>query len=233
MLYIEWLNQKCVILAKSREAINVYCHYCNKSFAIKKHQIQSKAAKGYKELCCSRQCSNNCVALRCYTQTACGNCGKPIVRLNKEISASKSGFVFCSQTCSGTYNNTHKTHGTRRSKLEYWLEDKLKMRYPRLKIEFNSKTAIKSELDIYFPKLKLAFELNGIFHYEPIYGSNKLEQIQNNDNRKFQACLEQGIELCIIDTSSQKTINSKTCSKYLDIITQIVDAKRDLSDNIR
>jgi len=44
------------------------------------------------------------------------------------------------------------------------------MLYPDLVIHFNKKDAINSELDIYIPSLKLAFELNGIFHYEPIFG---------------------------------------------------------------
>ena len=77
----------------------------------------------------------------------------------------------------------------------------------------------------YLPKLNLAFELNGIFHYEPIFGESKLDRIQNNDNRKFQACLENGIELCIIDTSSQKYFKEKSSQKYLDIITNLVDSK--------
>jgi len=71
----------------------------------------------------------------------------------------------------------------------------------------------------------LAFELNGIFHYEPIYGQNKLNQIQNNDNRKFQACLENNIELCIIDTSSQTYFKPKTAQKFLDIITNLINNK--------
>ena len=71
----------------------------------------------------------------------------------------------------------------------------------------------------------MAFELNGIFHYEPIFGESKLEQIQNNDSRKFQACLENGIELCIIDASSLTYFKEKSAKKYLDIITNIIDNK--------
>jgi len=95
---------------------------------------------------------------------------------------------------------------------------------------FNDKTTINSELDIYFPDLKLAFELNGIFHYEPIFSQNKLDQIQNNDNRKFQACIEQGIELCIIDSSSLKYFKESNCKKYLDIIVNII-SKTNMSKN--
>lgn len=73
--------------------------------------------------------------------------------------------------------------------------------------------------------MKLAFELNGIFHYEPIYGPEKLSQIQNNDTRKFQACLEQNIELCIIDNSSMKNFNLKKSYKFLSIIRNLIDNK--------
>ena len=97
--------------------------------------------------------------------------------------------------------------------------------YSNLDFIFNSKNAINSELDIYIPALNLAFELNGIFHYEPIYGVKKLTSIQNNDNRKFRACLEKGIELVIIDTSNQIYFKEKSSKKYLDIISNIINNK--------
>jgi hypothetical protein len=80
-----------------------------------------------------------------------------------------------------------------------------------------------SELDIYIPSLKLAFELNGIFHYEPIFGNEKLNKIQKNDNNKFLKCQEKNISLCIIDTSSQKYFKEQTSKKILDIIINIIN----------
>ena len=142
-----------------------------------------------------------------------------------EHAKSKSGLSFCSRSCAAVYNNAHKTTGTRRSKLECWLEERLQRLYPNLDFIFNGKEAINSELDIYIPSLNLAFELNGIFHYESIYGNDKLKSIQNNDNRKFQACLENDIELCIIDASQHVRINDKTNQKYLDIIAEIINLK--------
>lgn len=97
--------------------------------------------------------------------------------------------------------------------------------FPNLDTKYNQKDAINSELDIYVPSLNLAFELNGIFHYEPIYGKDKLTSTKNNDGRKFQACLEKKIELVIIDTSGQKYFKEKTSQKYLDIIEQIINQK--------
>ena len=89
---------------------------------------------------------------------------------------------FCSRSCSATFNNKNKTYGTRRSKLEVFLEKELIKLYPDLLFHFNRKDTINSELDIYIPSLKLAFELNGIFHYEPIYGDNKLSPLDKSLN---------------------------------------------------
>lgn len=66
--------------------------------------------------------------------------------------------------------------------------------------------------------MKLAFELNGILHYEPIYGIEKLHQIQNNDIRKFQACLEKSVSLVVIDSSEMKNFKPIKAKKYLDIV---------------
>lgn len=113
----------------------------------------------------------------------------------------------------------------RRSKLERWIENKLKETFPLLEMDFNKKDAINSELDIFFPTLRLAFELNGCFHYEPIFGEDKLKQIQNNDSRKFQACIEKGIELCIIDASKHTYVTDKSCGYYWTIILGILNTK--------
>lgn len=159
-------------------------------------------------------------------QFNCTLCDSPIRRQSNVVKKNKSGRFFCSKSCSATYNNLHKTHGTRRSKLEIWLEEQLVSFYTDFEIQFNKKDAINSELDIYIPSLRLAFELNGIYHYEPIHGKKKLSQIQNNDHRKFQACLDQNISLCIIDTSSMTYFKANNAQKYLDIITEIIERHR-------
>lgn len=153
----------------------------------------------------------------------CGECGKNLTVSARLLRRSKSKKVFCDHSCAGTYSNTHKTKGTRVSKLERWLAEQLVRLYPELNFHFNRKDAIESELDIYIPSLKLAFELNGIFHYEPIFGARQLEGVQNNDRRKFAACAERGIGLCVIDTSKQAYFKPSTSQKYLDIIVKIIN----------
>lgn len=125
----------------------------------------------------------------------------------------------------GFYNNKHKKRGSQRSKLEKYIEDQLANLYPHLTVLYNDRTTIKAELDIYIPSLQLAIELNGIFHYEPIFGELKLSQTQTNDKRKFQACLEEKIELCIIDTSTMKYFKPANAEKYLKIVTNLLDMK--------
>jgi disulfide oxidoreductase YuzD len=183
-----------------------------------KGELKIANTNNYANSCkfCSNTCKSNMQNLKIIVKCSC--CNKIINKYPNEIMKSKSGFIFCSQSCAATYNNKHKTIGNRRSKLETWLESKLIEAYPNIEFHFNRKDVINSELDIYIPSLKLAFELNGIFHYEPIYGQDKLDQIQNNDNRKFQACVENGIELCLIDTSTQKYFKETTSIKFFEII---------------
>jgi hypothetical protein len=154
---------------------------------------------------------------------SCNQCNKYFEKRPAEIRSTKHNF--CSHSCHAQWQNTHKTKGTRVSKLEVWLQTQLPALYPSIEFHFNRTDAINAELDIFIPSIKLAFELNGIFHYEPIYGPEKLASTQNNDNRKILACAERGIGLCIIDVSHQKYFKEQSSMKFLDIIKNIIDLK--------
>jgi hypothetical protein len=207
---------------KYSDMIPLRCDYCQQNFERMQKYIKSNLKlRAYKGHFCSNACSVKSRDVR--KEVECKQCNKKF--LKKRCYLIKSPISFCSSSCAATYSNTHKTHGCRRSKLEVYFEQILPNKYPSLEFHFNRKDAIFSELDIYIPNLKLAFELNGIFHYEPIYGLNKLDQIQNNDHRKFQACLEKNIELCIIDTSSLTYFKPEKAQKYLDIIVNIINLK--------
>lgn len=166
-------------------------------------------------------CSTNCMYKARITKikVKCTYCKKILNKIKSQVTKNN----FCNHSCAAKHANSYKTKGTRRSKLEKWLEERLPILYPNLEFKFNSKTEINSELDIYIPSLKLAFELNGIFHYEPIFGQTKLNQIQNNDHRKFQACAEKEISLCIIDVSKIKYFKESTSIPILDIIQNIIN----------
>ena len=166
---------------------------------------------------CSNSCSNS--VRKQQIVSSCKNCGVEFTRKK-----SKS-HTFCSRKCNCTYHNNHKDWSSNRSKLELWIESELLVLYPNLEIHFNRRDTINGELDIYIPSLKLAFELNGIFHYEPIYGEQQLSLVKNNDGRKFQACLEHGIELCVIDTHNAKYHKKERDKKFLEIITNLINQK--------
>jgi hypothetical protein len=208
---------------RSKDFIKLECLLCKKEFLIQKKHIKY-AIKINEPI---NYCSLKCVyeSKKTGNQELCAQCGKLVYRTPRDKKKIKADRFFCGHSCSAIYNNTHKTHGYRRSKLEIYLEEKLIKLFPSLEIQFNRKDTINSELDIYIPSLKLAFELNGIFHYEPIYGPEKLKQTQNNDTRKFQACLEKQIELVIIDTSKLSYFKENNAKPFLDIIINIINLK--------
>lgn len=205
----------------TNQQLPLECEFCNQIFYARCTNLKSIVNRLLNEF---RFCNSKCFgqAITNISKVFCNQCSTQFCIKLSQKKKSKTGNHFCSKSCAAKFNNTHKTKGNRRSKLEIWLEQQLKTIYPNLEIIFNNKNVINSELDIYIPSLNLAFELNGIFHYEPIYGSEKLASIQNNDNRKFQACLEQAIELVIIDSSGLNYFKPDKAQKYLDIITKII-----------
>ena len=218
-------TQKEFSLGSNETELKLQCYQCGCIFL----RTKKKVVQVLSERCKARR-SNKFCSLICShahrevkVSLTCKECGVITQKTPSEVKKSKNHF--CGSSCSATYGNTHKTHGTRRSKLEAWLEVELIKLYPNGDILFNQKSSINSELDIHFVDLNLAFELNGIFHYEPIFGEDKLNKIQNNDHRKFQACLENGIELCIIDSSGQKYFKESSSVKYLNIIKEVVDER--------
>lgn len=193
------------------------CDFCSISF----NKELRQTFKNRKHHFCNQECSykyHNKQKL-----VSCLQCSKEFLKINSECISSPNHF--CSKSCAAKYNNTHKTKGNRRSKLEIWLEGKLKEKYKGLEILFNCKEAIDSELDIYIPKLNLAIEINGIFHYKPIYGQEKLSSIKNNDKIKLQVCFEKKIDLVIIDSSLMKSFKPEHGMKYLNAIIDIINVK--------
>lgn len=207
--------------SKSRDNLPLECECCHKTFYAVKSQIQ-KVLAGNSSISfkyCGRKCSGQ--SIKNGKDYPCAQCKKLVYKTPREIKRSKSNNVFCSSSCAATYNNTHKTKGYRRSKLEHWIESQLSRKYPNLHVCYNKTNAIGMELDVYIPSLQVAFELNGIFHYEEIYGN--LTQIQKNDRQKFQLCITEQINLCVIDVSSQIRFTPKSSQKFLNIITDIID----------
>lgn len=217
------LSQEDFDKLKSRDFVSIKCCIYGNTFKrMKKHILDAYV----KHQTYSKYCSTKCFyedTISKRINCECQQCTKKFTKVYSQLNKTTNNF--CSRSCSATYNNKNKTSGTRRSKLETYLEEQLAVLYPDLEIHYNRKDTIQSELDIYIPSLKLAFELNGIFHYEPIFGDSKLNKIQTNDQNKFQLCQQHGISLCIIDTSAQKRFTELSSQKYLDIIKNIIEMK--------
>jgi uncharacterized Zn finger protein (UPF0148 family) len=216
-----------------QDTISRQCKNCQEVFEIQTKFVRSRIKKGVKTPgeFCSRQCKGEFFRKRLTIR--CANCDKEFTRTPTQANGNgrnKSERSFCSQSCAATYNNTHKVTGTRRSKLESYLEERLRSEFPSLILICNGKDTIGSELDFYFPQLRLAIELNGVFHYEPIYGQDKLEQIQTNDQQKFLACHQTGIELCVV-SCTEKYITKIIKERYWSIVKNLVAPLMRRADN--
>jgi hypothetical protein len=207
--------------AKSQDKLPCECYNCASTFFLKKKRIKDVLNPNTidKGMFCSLSCNGEYNKKR--TIVKCLTCDSEIEKHNCNLIKNKN--TFCSNSCSAIYNNKHKTWGSNRSKLEIWLEEQLTILYPNLYIDYNKSNAINAELDIYIPSLNLAFEINGIFHYEPIFGVDKLEKTKINDKNKFKICHEKKISLCVINTSKETYFKPNKSLKYLKIITDIIN----------
>jgi hypothetical protein len=126
----------------------------------------------------------------------------------------------CSRKCSNILIKEKKDWGGNRSKLEIAIEEHFKVIFPFIMIEYNE-TKIGYELDISVPCLELAIEINGIFHYEPIFGEEELLRKQQIDREKVVKCGELGIKLFVINVSKDKD-NKKIRAQRISEVEQIV-----------
>ena len=172
---------------------------------------------------CSKKCFNKHDKLTNSIITNCGLCKKKIRSIISRQQSSKSGEVFCSQSCAASYNNKLKRK-SRRSKIEAKFYNLLVKEFPQLNILPNDKTMLDGlEADIAIPSLKLAIEWNGIVHFKPIYGQQKLDNIQNKDARKLQIAINKNINLIVIpDLVSNDKILQQAFNDVKNIIKQLI-----------
>src|ERR1700676_1173553 len=107
---------------KSRELISLRCPCCKSIFKRTKNVIQSKLGthNNEKTIFCSKKCFDKNLITK--QKVNCKQCNIEFGKYVNQIKRSKNSF--CSRSCSAKYGNAHKTKGTRRSKLEVWLEIK-------------------------------------------------------------------------------------------------------------
>lgn len=198
----------------------IACEQCKALHYKEEHEI-TRGLRRNKLFFCSETCRNNNQSTS--LKMNCSNCDKQFIITPSQFAKSKTGNVFCCKSCAGTYNNRHKTYGIRRSKLERYLEEQIKTHFPNLEINCNIISIIGSELDFYFPNLKLAIQINGIFHYKPIYGNDRLNKITKLDQEKRDKCKELQIILHEIDVSMDKTFSFKIKNMRWEQIKNILD----------
>lgn len=197
--------------------VTLICAGCQLPFQRKWSNVYASKWDGAKQHFCNFKCRS------IYNKTgkllACTFCSKPVYVMKRNLHKPKH---FCNSSCSAKYNNVHRKCGTTRSKLEKWLQKQLTSKFPSLEVQYNQTTAIGSELDLYFPKQKLAIEINGIWHYKPIHGTAVLSRIQNNDTKKVISCKTANIQLVVIDVTSMSCFTIKRAKPFLNQIETLI-----------
>jgi len=183
----------------------IECDYCKKDFEIPVAYFKrSLKINPDHKFCCSKECQDNSLVTneyRYYTdyEVPCAYCGKKVIRKGHQIENTKNGVHFCCRKHKGRYMLLLTPNGVMRSQLEQKLEQHIKTFY-NIEAIFNDRTLCHGyEVDIYFPKYKLAIEINGPCHYEPIYGLETLAEIQKKDKIKQRICVKHGVKLVVID----------------------------------
>jgi len=111
-----------------------------------------------------------------------------------------------------------KITGTSQSKEEGIIEDWLKERNIKFETEkylncINPKTNCNLPFDFYLKALNIIIEFDGIHHFQPIWGKEKLEGQQYRDQIKTKYCQQKEINL--IRVSYQQNIKKELCDLIL------------------
>lgn len=208
----------------------VICEYCKKEFwrhnrLQKKYINKSRKKHGIKCLkiyeFCSKECSYAYKDKK--IDLKCGWCNASLKQTLAEYKKSKSGFAFCNRSCSVSYNNTQRRK-SKRSKCEIMLFDLIQQHYPNLNVLPNDKNLLEGfEVDIAIPELNLAIEWNGIVHYKPIYGEEKLDKIKSVDIKKQLLAQKNNIRLIVIsDLVSTKAFVNEAFMNIVKIVDELL-----------
>lgn len=206
------------------EYIKLNCSFCNKDFQRYLGNHNRNIKRGVTNFYCSEVCRRSAIDKR--VSVVCKECGKEFKRRKSQLGRKgRSNNIFCSTHCRAVFGQKHKVTGYNRSKLEIYIEDFIKTRFPDLEFITNDRTIIERELDFYFPTINLAIEINGPTHYRPIYGNVKLATTQHNDTRKILSCRDKGILLVIIPNmeSFSSELNSMICNSLERLLTRIIN----------
>lgn len=202
--------------SKSNEKLlPVRCIQCGKTFYVSYSYVKNfYNGKGYGKdrLFQMRFCSNECfIDWQRFIPNdplRCASCGEII---DKTLNIEFGGRHFCSQYCLERYKKylerTENSVPKLRSSVEYYCEQFIKLMWPQLEVQFNTRDQLDCnlELDIWFPTLRFAVEINGIYHYRAVKHrdsvlNDRVEKIAQKDQLKRQICQNKNIDLLQIDT---------------------------------
>lgn len=147
----------------------------------------------------------------------CDGCGVPFK--GKPHQRKLYNNTYCTRPCYLKNRVIRKT-----SSMEDYILNKLNREYSSLIIEPGA-TPFDSnlELDIYFPDLNIAIEVNGPTHYKPIYGMDKYLRQLENDKRKRLSCEDLGIQLYELDISDMDRLTDKVKATLWESVINILN----------
>lgn len=193
------------------------CKHCNTIYNVDKNKVLKVFKKKITQpdtldlAFCSRICRSLSTGTK--ATFSCSQCSKTFLR--NTASKYRYNNHFCSHQCSGRHSAANKTTGYNRSQYESYLEQELSAK--GVTVITNGRMH-GYELDLYLPAYKIAIEINGIFHYKPIYGQDKLDKTQFTDRMKLELCNNLGIDLIVFDISNFKAFkySKHLCDTFID-----------------
>lgn len=141
---------------------------------------------------------------------------------HKPWKATYSGVVNSDKWCKTCSNFIHYKENKIRNLLEYLFDTE----FPNTKLKWNinPKTKKLLQLDGYSESLRLAFEFQGLQHYQAIkyfkMNSETLTYLQFKDKVKKDNCVQNNVTLLIIDDNDSIKNNQKIFDCLMDILNQ-------------
>lgn len=173
----------------NRKSVSTPCSNCEQIVVRAQSQI-----KGKSNIFCSKECHDEFQTTK--LKIKCNLCGKDFAQHKCIIERTKHGQNYCSHTCSSKVVYKESFIETEMEKL---------VKPIGLKYSRNDRSIVSPlELDFYFPDINYAIEINGLFHYEPIYGKETLLAQKERDSRKRRLCKEKGIILRVVKPGNCK-----------------------------
>jgi len=212
-------------LVKVAETTKMYqCRNCGidvRPTAAQKWKLKNKLIDG---IFCSRSCK--AAGSRRRHTAECAVCGKSITRQLSQLKKSKSGKIFCSPRCGTIWSNWKGPKFKERSILERAIGEELVDLFPDLKIHLGDISPIDSSVDIWIPELKLAIEINGPHHYEPLRGDiSAYISTVKNDLRKIRQAQTAGVSLYVLNARRFK--GKRAFAKYFPQVAKLVASLAD------